>query len=115
MVLLVVDETKRTNTTGLESEVFEHALGASEREFTRGVLACGEKRSFEALLKVMDCQIMVAVKADEVVLRTLVVAHEDILAMYTAIVLPPTLGLLYGLAFGVVVAGERYLMLGEVC
>ena len=50
---------------------------------------------------------MVAVEADEVVLRTLVVAHEDILAMHTAIVLPPAFGLLDGLALGVVVAGVR--------
>ena len=50
---------------------------------------------------------MVAVKADEVMLGTLVVAHEDILAMHTAIVLPPAFGLLDGLALGVVVAGVR--------
>ena len=58
---------------------------------------------------------MFAVKADEVVLRPFVVAHEDVLAMHTAIVLPPALGLLDGLALGVVVALKRYLMLGEVC
>ena len=50
---------------------------------------------------------MVAVKADEVVLRPFVVTHEDVLAMHTAIVLPPALGLLDGLALGVVVAGVR--------
>jgi hypothetical protein len=54
VVLCVVDKTKRADTTGFESEVFEHTLGASKGEFARGVFACGEKRSFEALLQVMD-------------------------------------------------------------
>jgi len=58
---------------------------------------------------------MVAVEADEVMLGTLVVAHEDVLAMHTAIVLPPAFGLLDGLTLGVVVAFKRYLMLSEVC
>lgn len=115
MVVCVVDKTEGANASWLEAKVFEHAFGAGEGKFARGVLACGKERGFEALLQIVDCQVMVAVKADEVVLRTLVVAHEDVLAMHTAVVLPPTLGLLDGLAFGVVVAGERYLMLGEVC
>ena len=58
---------------------------------------------------------MVAMKADQIVLIAFVIAHEDILAMYAAIVLPPAFGFLDGLTLGVVVAGERYLMLSEVC
>ena len=54
---------------------------------------------------------MLAVKADEVVLRPFVVAHEDILAMYTAIVLPPTFGLLDSLTFRMVITGKRYLII----
>jgi hypothetical protein len=115
MVILIIDKTKRADTTGFESEVFEHTLGASKREFARGVLACGEKCSFKALLQVVDSQVMLAVKAYEVVLRTLVIAHEDILAMHTTIVLPPAFGLLDGLTLRVVVAFKRYLMLSEVC
>ena len=115
MVVLVVDKTERADAAWFESEVFEHTFGASKREFARGVLACGQKRSFEALLQVVDSQVMVAVKADEVVLRTLVAAHEDILAMHAAIVLPPTLGLLDGLALRVVIAGVRDVVLSEVC
>ena len=111
MVILIIDKTKRADTTRFESEVLEHAFGASEREFAWGVFACGKERSFEALLEVVDSQVMVAVKTDEVMLCTLVVAHEDVLAMHTAVVLPPTLGLLDGLAFGMVVAFKRYLML----
>ena len=110
MVFGVVDKTEGTNASWLEAKVFEHTFGAGEGKFARGVLACGKERSFEALLQVVDSQVMVAVKADEVVLRTLVVAHEDVLAMHTAVVLPPTLGLLDGLALGVVVAGERYVV-----
>ena len=107
MVVRIVDKTERADAAWFESEVLEHAFGAGKGEFARGVLACGKERSFEALLKVMNSQVVVAVKAYEVVLRALVVAHEDVLAMNTAVVLPPTLGLLDGLALGVVVAGER--------
>ena len=107
MVVRIIDKTERADTTGFESEVLEHTFGAGKGEFARGVLACGEERSFEAVLQVVDCQVMVAVKADEVVLRTLVIAHEDVLAMHATIVLPPAFGLLDGLAFGVVVAGVR--------
>ena len=115
MVVCIVDKTERADTAWFQTKVFEHTLGTSEGEFARGVLACGQKRCFEALLQVVDCQVMVAVKADEVVLRTLVVAHEDILAMHAAIVLPPTLGLLDGLALRVVIAGVRDVVLSEVC
>ena len=115
MVFSVVDQTEGANATGFESEVFEHTFGAGEGKFARGVLACGKERSFKALLEVVDGQVVLAVEADEVMLRTLVVAHEDVLAMHTAVVLPPALGLLDSLAFGVVVAGVRYLMLSEVC
>ena len=115
MVFSVVDQTKWANATGFEAKVFEHTFGAGEGKFARGVLACGKERSFEALLQVVDSQVMVAVKADEVVLRTLVVAHEDVLAMHTAIILPPAFSLFNGLALGVVVAFKRYLMLSEVC
>ena len=115
MVVRIVDKTERADAAWFESEVLEHAFGAGKGEFARGVLASSQERSFEALLQVVDCQVMLAVEAYEVVLRTLVVAHEDVLAMHAAIVLPPAFGLLDGLAFGVVVAGERYLMLSEVC
>ena len=115
MVVRIVNKTERADAAWFESEILEHTFVAGKGEFARGVLACGKECSFETLLKVMNSQIVVAVKADEVVLRALVVAHEDVLAMHTAVVLPPTLGLLDGLAFGVVVAGEGYLMLSEVC
>ena len=78
MVFGVVDKTEGTNASWLEAEVFEHTLRTSEREFAGGVFACGKERSFEALLQVVDSQVMVAVKADEVVLRPFVVAHEDL-------------------------------------
>ena len=115
MVLLVVDKTERADAAWFKSKVLEHALGAGKGEFARGVLACSKERSFEALLQVVDCQVMVAVKADEVMLGTLVVAHEDVLAMHAAIVFPPAFSLLDGLTLRMVVAGEGYLMLSEVC
>jgi hypothetical protein len=42
---------------------------------------------------------------------TLVVAQEDVLAMHTAIILPPSLSLLNCLTLGMVVTFKWYLML----
>ena len=58
------------------------------------------------MLDIVNRQIVVARKADEVVLVTLVVAHEDVLAMYTPVVVPPPFGFLNRLAFGVIVSRE---------
>ena len=62
----------------------------------------------------MNSEIVLAVEAYEIVLCTFVVAHEDILAMHAAIIFPPTLRLLDGLAFGMVVAGEWDMVFSEI-
>ena len=111
MVVCIVDKTERADTAWFQTKVFEHTLGTSEGEFARGVLACGKERGLEALLQVVDGQVVVAVKADEVVLRPFVVAHKDVFAMHTAIILPPTFGLLDGLTFRMVITGKRYLII----
>ena len=43
------------------------------------------------------------------------IAHKDILAVHATIIFPPAFRLLNGFAFGVVVAGVRYLMLCQIC
>ena len=53
-------------------------------------------------------------EANKIVLITFVITHEDILAMHAAILSPPTLRFLDGLAFGMVVAGEWDLVCREV-
>ena len=114
MMFLVVDESKRTNTSWFQTQIAHHAFGTSKREFSWGFLSRCHQRSFEALLQIVDSQVVFAVKADEIMLRTLVIAHEDVLAVHTTIVFPPTFRLLDGFAFGVVVAREWNLMLVEV-
>ena len=59
----------------------------------------------------MDVKVVVAMVADEIMLVSLMVAHEDILAMYTTIILPPTLCLLYGLSFGMIITFKRNIVL----
>ena len=61
----------------------------------------------------MYVQVMVAVETYQVVPVALMVAHEDVLAMYTAVILPPALSLLDCLAFGMVVAGEGNVVLPQ--
>jgi hypothetical protein len=62
----------------------------------------------------MDVKIMVAMVADEIMLITLMVAHEDILTMHTTIILPPTLCFLYGLAFWMVITLKRNIVLPKI-
>ena len=66
------------------------------------------------MLYVMYRQIVIAGETDEVMLVALVVAHEDVLAMHTPVVLPPPLRLLNGPALRMVVRRERYSVLLQV-
>ena len=56
------------------------------------------------MLKVVYCQIVVAIETNQIVLIALVITHKEVLAVYAAIVMPPAFRLLYRLAFGVIVA-----------
>ena len=107
VVVGVVDESERTDTARFQAQIAHHTLGRGKRQLARGRLSCRLQGGFETLLKVVDSQVVVAVEADEVVLIALVVAHEDVLAMHAAIVVPPAFCLLNGLALGVVVARVR--------
>ncbi len=107
MVLGVVDESERAHAARLQTQVAHHALGTGKRQLARSWLPCRLQRGFETLLEVVDSQVVVAIEADKVVLVALVVAHEDVLAMHTAVVVPPAFRLLDGLALGVIVARVR--------
>lgn len=65
---------------------------------------------FEAMLQVVDVQIVVAIEADEVMLITLVVAQKDVFTMHTTVILPPSLGFLDGFAFWMCIAREWDIM-----
>ena len=52
------------------------------------------------MLDIMNSEIVVARETDKVMLVSLMIAHEDILAMYRAIVTPPSFGFLDGLPSG---------------
>ena len=58
------------------------------------------------MLDVMNRQIVVARETNQVMLVTLVIAHENVLAMYTPVVVPPPFGFLNRLAFRVIVGRE---------
>ena len=103
MVLGVIDESEWTDAAWFQAQVAHHTLGTGKRQLAGGRLSRGLQGGFETLLKVVDSQVVVAMEADEVVPVALVVAHEDVLAMHTAVIVPPTLRLLDGLALGVVV------------
>jgi len=62
------------------------------------------------MLQVVDVEVVVAMETDQIMLVPLVVAEEQVLAMHRPIVLPPLFRLSNGLAFGVMVDGERYVV-----
>jgi hypothetical protein len=111
MMLRVVDEAERRNAARFESQVFHHAFRRSEGELSARWLALCLKCSLQPSLKVVDVEVVVAMEADEIVLIALVVAHEDVFAMHRAIVVPPALGFLYGLAFRMLVTREGNVVL----
>ena len=64
----------------------------------------------------MYVEVVIAIEAHEIMPVTLMVAEEQVLAVHTAVVLPPLLGLLDGFALWVVIASERnpmHLKIGE--
>ena len=62
----------------------------------------------------MYVEVVVAVEAHEIMPVALVVAEEKVLAVYAAVVLPPLLCLLDGLALGMVVACEGYVVFLQI-
>lgn len=103
MLLGVVDESEWRYAAGLQTEIAHHAFGRGETEFTGTVVALCHQFGLEAMLEVVDIEVVVAMEANEVVLVALVVAEEDVFAMHGAVVFPPALGFFDGLALGVIV------------
>lgn len=62
----------------------------------------------------MDVEIVVAIEAHEIMLVALVVAEKQVLAVNASIGPPPLLGLLDGLALGMVVACEGYVVFLQI-
>ena len=106
VVLRVVDKAEWGDAAGLKTEVLHHTLGGGEGQFAAGGETLGGELDLEALLKVVDGEVVVAMEADEIVLVAFVIAEEEILAMHGTVIVPPTLGFLYGLALGMGVVGE---------
>lgn len=114
VMLLVVNESEGRDATGFEPKIPHHALRRSEGKLAARRLALCLKCLLQPCFEVVNVEVVVAMEADEVVLVALMVAHEDVLAMDRAVVLPPAFRLLDGLAFGMAVAGEGYVVFLEV-
>ena len=110
VMFCIVDKAEGRDAARLEPKILHHTLGRSKGELAGRVLSLCQEGSLKTRLEVVDVVVVVAVEANEVVLIALVVAHEDILAVHRAIVLPPAFSLLDGLALGVFVAGEWYVV-----
>jgi len=114
VMLLVVDESEGRNAAGLEPQILHHAFRRSKRELAARGFPLRQESLLQPRFEVVDVEVVVAMEADEIVLVALMVAHEDVFAVDRAVVPPPTLGLLDGLALGMVVAGEGNIVFPEV-
>jgi hypothetical protein len=63
------------------------------------------------VLQIVYGKVMLAVEAHQIVLIPLMVTEKEVLAVHTAIILPPPLSLLYHLALWVVIVTKRNPML----
>lgn len=106
VVIRIVDQPEGRNAAGFQAKVFQHTLGRSEGQFATGRKSLGLQARLEALLQVVNAEVVVAMKANQIVLIALVVAHEDVLAVDRPVVLPPLLSLFDGFALGVVIDVE---------
>ena len=66
------------------------------------------------MLYIVYCQIIIAGETNKIVLVTFMVTHEDIFAMYAAILMPPALGFLYGFPLGMIVRCERNIVVLQI-
>ena len=101
MMFLVVDQAKGRDAAWFKTEIAHHAFGRGETEFTGTVVALCHQFGLEAMLEVVDIEVVVAMEANEVVLVALMIAKEYILAMDRSIVFPPSFCFFYCLAFWV--------------
>ena len=114
-VVEVIDKSERGNAAWFKTKVFHHALWGSERELAWRWETLGKYRFLEAVFKIVDCKIVVAIKAYEVVTISFMIAEKEILAVHAAIVKPPAASFFDGFAFGVIVVCERYVVFCEIC
>ena len=114
VVVCVVNKPERADRTRFQTQITHHPFGRSKRQFAGGFLALGDENLLQPMLYVMNRQVFVARETDEVMLVALVIAHEDVLAMHRPVVMPPTLRLLDGLAFGVVIGREGDVMVLQI-
>ena len=114
VVVGVVNKPERADRTRFQAQITHHPFGRSKRQFAGGFLALGDENLLQPMLYIMDRQVFVARETDEVMPVALVIAHEDVLAMHRPVVMPPTLRLLDGLAFGVVIGREGDVMVLQI-
>ena len=66
------------------------------------------------MFQVMNSKVVIAWKTYQIMLVTFVITHEDILAMHTAVVMPPTLGFLNRFTLRMIIGGERYVKVCQI-
>ncbi len=75
VVFRVVDESERRYRTGFHAEVFHQSLLRGEAQFAL----------VQLFLDVVDVHILIAVEADQIVLVALMVAEEEVLAVFRVV------------------------------
>ena len=103
MMLYVIDESKWRHTTWLQAKILHHSLGRCKGQLATRWQTLRNERSLQAMFKVMDVKVVVAMEAYQIMAVTLVIAKEKVFAVDTAIITPPPLGLLYGFTLRMII------------
>lgn len=106
MMFGVVDESEGRNAARFQAQILHHALRRSERQLAARRQTLAYKRLLQQMLQVVNCEIVVAVEAYEIMAVALMVAEEEVLAVNAAVVLPPAFSLLDCFALWVIIASE---------
>lgn len=78
MILRIVDQPERRHRPGQQPQITFHALLRCERQLSL----------MQPVFEVVNCHVVAAVEADQIVAVTLVVAEKEILAVRRAVVVP---------------------------
>ena len=110
MVVGVVDESEGRDTARFEPQITHHALWRGERELATGGKSLRHQRLLQATLEVVYVEVVVAMERYKIMAVALMIAEEEVFAVYAAVVAPPEFRLFYGFPLGMVIDFERYVV-----
>ena len=114
-VVLIIYQAEGRHAAWLQAQILHHPFGRGKGEFATRGQSTALQRSLEFVFEVVNGEVVVAVEANQIMLVALMVSEKQVFAVHAAIVLPPLLRLLDGLALRMIVIGKGNVVLPQVC